>query len=300
MKKNLGTFLTVTAGILWGFSGACGQYIFERFPIEPAHLTSLRMLSAGVILSFIGLATDRQSMIGIWQSKQTVIRLMLYAVLGIMFSQLTYMQAISYTNSGTATILQYTGPVLVMVISCAMAKRLPNLKEVAAIVLVIRGTFFIATHGDVSNMIINTKGLIWGLLAAVALALYTLLPGKITQKYGSVAITGYGMLIGGLILFLISGAWKVSLSSDLRFIMAFIGIVVFGTVLTFSMYLKGLSMIGPVTASMLASTEPVSAAAFMIIWLGVPFHYMDLLGFLCIITTIFLLAKKSPAPQGGQ
>ena len=108
------------------------------------------------------------------------------------------------------------------------------------------------------------------------------------------------MLIGGLILFLISGAWKVSLSSDLRFIMAFIGIVVFGTVLTFSMYLKGLSMIGPVTASMLASTEPVSAAAFMIIWLGVPFHYMDLLGFLCIITTIFLLAKKSPAPQGGQ
>ena len=83
MKKNLGTFLTVTAGILWGFSGACGQYIFERFPIEPAHLTSLRMLSAGVILSFIGLATDRQSMIGIWQSKQTVIRLMLYAVLGM-------------------------------------------------------------------------------------------------------------------------------------------------------------------------------------------------------------------------
>ncbi len=297
MKKNIGTFLTVTAGILWGFSGACGQYIFERFPIEAAHLTSLRMLSAGIILSLIGLFTDRQSMIGIWQSKKSVIRLILFSVLGIMLSQLTYMQAISYTNSGTATILQYTGPVLVMVISCVTAKRLPTLKESAAIVLVILGTFFIATHGDISNMIINTNGLIWGLLAAVALALYTLLPGKITQKYGSVAITGYGMLIGGLFLFLLSGAWKAQLSSDPSFIMAFIGIVIFGTVLTFSMYLKGLSMIGPVKASMLASVEPVSAAAFMILWLGVPFHYMDLLGFLCIIITIFLLTKKESCAE---
>ena len=165
MKKNLGTFLTVTAGILWGFSGACGQYIFERFPIEPAHLTSLRMLSAGVILSFIGLATDRQSMIGIWQSKQTVIRLMC--------SRWRLDQAFPRDQKGSPRERRRK-----------MATRLPNLKEVAAIVLVILGTFFIATHGDVSNMIINTKGLIWGLLAAVALALWESLEYILTAPAG--------------------------------------------------------------------------------------------------------------------
>lgn len=297
MKKNTGTILTVAAGILWGFSGTCGQYIFERFPIDPAHLTSVRMLMAGVILCCAGFFTDRKSMITIWESKQYVIKLILYAVLGIMFTQITYMKAIAYTNSGTATILQYTGPVLVMVISCALEKRLPTVKELIAIILVVAGTFLIATHGDISAMIINTKGLIWGLLGAVALALYTLLPGKITQKYGSVAITGYGMLIGGAVLFLISRGWKAEFSADYRFIIAFITIVVFGTVLTFTMYLKGLSMTGPVTASMLASVEPVSAAAFMIIWLNVPFHYMDLIGFTCILLTIFLLTKKEPRRQ---
>lgn len=291
MKKNIGIALTIVAGILWGFSGACGQYIFERFPIDPAHLTSLRMLSAGLILSFVGFITDRKGMIGIWQSKKACIRLIIYSVLGIMFSQITYMKAIAYTNSGTATILQYTGPVLVMVVSCVSQKRLPTVKESLAIILVVLGTFFIATHGNISNMIINTNGLIWGLLSAVALALYTLIPGKITQTYGSVTITGYGMLIGGLVLSLISRVWEAELSADYRFLLAFIGIVIFGTVLTFSMYLKGLSMIGPVKASMLASVEPVSAAAFMILWLGVPFHYMDMLGFLCILITIFLLAK---------
>ena len=224
--------------------------------------------------------------------KTDYIKLIIFAVFGIMASQLTYMTAISYTNSGTATILQYIGPVLVMIASCVMQKRLPTARESFAIFLVIIGTFFIATHGNISNMIINTSGLIWGLLAAVALALYTLIPGNITKQYSSVTITGYGMLLGGIVLAVLSQAWKVQLSSDFRFIAAFAGIVIFGTVLTFTLYLKGITMVGPVTASMLASVEPVSAAAFMIVWLKVPFHYMDLIGFSCILITIFLLTKK--------
>lgn len=292
MKKNLGALITIAAGILWGFSGACGQYIFERFPIEPAHLTSIRMLSAGVILCCIGFVTDKKNMLGIWKVKTDYIKLIIFAVFGIMASQLTYMTAISYTNSGTTTILQYIGPVLVMIASCAMQKRLPTARESLAIFLVIIGTFFIATHGNISNMIINTSGLIWGLLAAVALALYTLIPGNITKQYSSITITGYGMLLGGIVLAVLSQAWKVQLSSDFRFIAAFAGIVIFGTVLTFTLYLKGITMVGPVTASMLASVEPVSAAAFMIVWLKVPFHYMDLIGFSCILITIFLLTKK--------
>jgi len=292
MKKNLGALITILAGILWGFSGACGQYIFERFPIEPAHLTSIRMLSAGIILCCIGFITDKKNMLGIWKVKTDYIKLIIFAVFGIMASQLTYMTAISYTNSGTATILQYIGPVLVMIASCVMQKRLPTARESFAIFLVIIGTFFIATHGNISNMIINTSGLIWGLLAAVALALYTLIPGNITKQYSSITITGYGMLLGGIVLAVLSQAWKVQLSSDFRFIAAFAGIVIFGTVLTFTLYLKGITMVGPVTASMLASVEPVSAAAFMIVWLKVPFHYMDLIGFSCILITIFLLTKK--------
>lgn len=292
MEKNLGALITIAAGILWGFSGACGQYIFERFPIEPAHLTSIRMLSAGVILCCIGFVTDKKNMLGIWKVKTDCIKLIIFAVFGIMASQLTYMTAISYTNSGTATILQYIGPVLVMIASCAMQKRLPTARESLAIFLVIIGTFFIATHGNISNMIINTSGLMWGLLAAVALALYTLIPGNITKQYSSITITGYGMLLGGIVLAVLSQAWKVQLSSDFRFIAAFAGIVIFGTVLTFTLYLKGITMVGPVTASMLASVEPVSAAAFMIVWLKVPFHYMDLIGFSCILITIFLLTKK--------
>lgn len=292
MKKNLGIFITILAGILWGFSGTCGQYIFERFPIEPAHLTAIRILSAGIILLCIGFITSKEDMLKIRTSKKDMARVIIFGVFGVMFSSLTYMTAISYTNSGTATILQYTGPVLVMIISCFMTHKLPSSKEVLAVILALVGTFFIATHGDISTMVINTPGLVWGLLSAVALALYTLIPGGLAEKYGSIPITSYGMISGGITLFILSGAWNAQISIDYRFFLAFGAIVLCGTVLTYSLYLKGLTMIGPVRASMIASVEPVAAAVFMVVWLGAPFHYMDFAGFTCILATVFLLVKK--------
>ena len=48
---------------------------------------------------------------------------------------------------------------------------------------------------------------------------------------------------------------------------------------------------GPVKASMLAATEPLSATVFSALWLGTAFSWTDLIGFACIISTIFLLAK---------
>ena len=292
MKNNLGILITVLAGILWGFSGTCGQYIFERFPIAPAHLTSIRMLSAGIILLIVGFTKGKDNMLKIWKSGSDVKTLLIFGIFGIMFSQITYMQSISYTNSGTATILQYTGPVLVMIVSCFMSRKLPNKKEILAIALALTGTFLIATHGDITSMVINTPGLVWGLLAAVALALYTLIPGQLADKYGSIAVTGYGMMIGGIFLSLVTKVWEIDTTMDYRFFLAFIGIVVFGTVLSYSLYLKGVTIIGPVRGSMIASVEPVAAAVFMVLWLKAPFHYMDFFGFACILATVFLLAKK--------
>lgn len=42
--------------------------------------------------------------------------------------------------------------------------------------------------------------------------------------------------------------------------------------------------------SLYASVEPVSATVFSVIWMHVSFGLMDLIGFACIISTIFLLA----------
>ena len=75
-------------------------------------------------------------------------------------------------------------------------------------------------------------------------------------------------------------------------IIAFAAMVLFGTVLTFTIYLVGVHRCGAVKASMLATIEPVSATVIMVLWLGEAFAFMDFVGFACIFITIFLLVKK--------
>ena len=149
--SKYGALVAIIAAIFWGFSGCCSQYIFENFAVDAAHLTSFRMLSAGTIVVLAGFAVGKRKgsddMTAIWHDRRSVIELIIFAIFGIMLCQLSYQKAIYWTNSSTATIIQYTGPVMIMALTCAMAHRLPTKKELTAIILAMTGTFLLATHG---------------------------------------------------------------------------------------------------------------------------------------------------------
>jgi len=70
----------------------------------------------------------------------------------------------------------------------------------------------------------------------------------------------------------------------------FLLIVFFGTIVAFILYLTGVNIIGPTKASIIACIEPVAATICAILFLGVSFGFLDLIGFICIISTIFIVA----------
>lgn len=300
MNSKKGVIITLIAAVFWGFSGTCGQYIFDNFGADPTYLTAYRLLFAGSILMVLGFIKNGRIMVSVWRDRARRLRLVLFAVCGIMFCQLSYMEAIANSNSGTATTLQYIGPVLVMIVSCIFAKRLPQKKETLAIIFVVIGVFLIATHGNPGSLVLTPAGLSWGLASAVAVMLYTLLPVGLTEKYGSILVTGYGMFLGGIILFTASGAWRAPMIYDLRCILAFGAIIIFGSILPFTMYIAGVNLCGAVKASMLASIEPAAATIFMVVWLGETLTATDLAGFAFILATVFLLAKKEDGALPSQ
>lgn len=287
-----GVFFTLIGGTMWGFSGTCGQYLFDVKNMDSAWLSATRMLTAGVLLTLFGLITQRGSMAGILRDKKDRKRLIIFAILGLTFCQYSYLTAISHSNAGTATVLQYLGPVLIMIVSCVMAGKLPSGREVLAILMAVGGTFLLATHGNVHSLVISKPGLVWGLLSAVSLMFYTMLPKSIIGRWGSAVVTGYGMLIGGIFLFFLIGYWNYHIVFDFETVLAVAAMSVIGTTLAFTLYLQGVSDIGSVKASMLACIEPVAATVFSTIWLGTAFTMMDLAGLAAIIATVFLLTKK--------
>ncbi len=289
-SKITGFALVLFGGALWGFTGTCGQWLFTYKQMNAEWLTSVRMLIGGIIMSSLAIVLQRKSVKGLFSKKADIAALCVFAIAGLLTCQYAYFKAISYSNAATGTVLQYLSPALIMLSICVKTLRLPRLKEAIAIILAISGTFLLATHGNINNLAISPSALIFGLFAAVGLALYSLLPGKLIASWGSITVTGFGMLIAGIVFFIATKTWTINQPMDIQtFIFAAI-IVIFGTVVPFTTYLKGVSLIGASKASTLSCVEPLSATIFSAIWLKSKFTPIDFIGFAFIMSTVLLLS----------
>ena len=75
----------------------------------------------------------------------------IFAVFGMLPAQYTYFVTIKYSNAGTATVLQYTGPVLIVLYMALRQKRVPTKTECLAVLCALFGIFLLATNGNLHS-----------------------------------------------------------------------------------------------------------------------------------------------------
>ncbi|MBQ7715528.1 MAG: EamA family transporter [Clostridia bacterium] len=284
-----GTSLTALGAVLWAFSSACGQFLMQKKDFPPQWLASTRILIAGFLLTLIGVIHNRSGIKNILKNKKDIFTLVIYGVLGFMLAQYTFLLAIEASNSAAATVLQYTAPIMIVAIVCIRTKRAPRLTETVSIILAVTGVFLLATRGDPSKLAIKKEALLFGLLAAIGMVFFSLAPAKIIPKYGSILVTGIGMLIGGAVMLFIAKPWNYSVKFDAVSILAYAGLAILGTTVGYTLYMQGVSDIGSAKASMIASIEPVTSTLFAAA-LGTVFTVTDIIGIACIVATVVILS----------
>ncbi|GAB2677346.1 EamA family transporter [Flavihumibacter cheonanensis] len=288
-NKFSGILMALFAAIFWGVSGTCAQYLFEQKAIEPGWLVSWRLLLAGSILVVFAITRKDSDAFRIWKNPMDALSLLLFSILGMVAVQYTYFYSIHLSNAATATVLQYIGPLFVVAFYAIKNRRWPVLIEYASLLLALGGTFLLVTHGSLDKMVITEAALFWGLLSAFTLAFYTIQPVQLLRKYSAATVTGWGMLIGGILFSLFTKPWQIQGVWDTGTWLAFGYIVLFGSVIAFYIFLRSVIIIGAPTASLLCCVEPLAAAAVAVLWLKVPFGGMDWLGTLFVLMTIVLL-----------
>lgn len=291
--------LTIIAAIGWGFSGTCSEHLFKTYGTNGEWLTSIRLLTAGIMLILICLASgQRHALVGIIKSKRDLPVLVLFSVFGMMAVQYTYLTAIAHTNSGTATVLQYSGPAFVLFYVCLTMRRLPSWRETLSLIGILIGVFLIATHGDINSLAISQAGLFWGMASAVFLAAHDIIPIRIIQEWGSLPVTAWSMFIGGIVLSIVTRPFSYQPTVCLDSVLTFSGLVIVGTVFAFTAFLAGVAEIGPVKASIVACIEPIAASIFSYLWVGTHFTLYDIIGMAVILIAVYILtnapAKSTP------
>ncbi|MDR0196415.1 MAG: DMT family transporter [Myroides sp.] len=290
-NKFLGFASAIFAAMLWGVSGAFAQFLFREKEFNAEWLVTVRLLISGVLMLLFGVLQKNPDVVGIWKDKKYAIQLVLFSLLGMLTVQYTYFVTILHSNAATATVIQYTGPVFIAIYLALRLKKWPKPIEFLAIGMAMLGTFLLVTHGDIHTLNITPTALVWGIASAIALAVYTLMPVHLLDRYSPIAIIGWSMLIAGIAMSIIHPPHKLEGIWDRDTYLAVLFIIFLGTLIPFYIFLMAIKNIGPQRASLLACAEPLSATLIAVAYFGVNFETMDYLGSLCIIATIFLLTK---------
>lgn len=301
MKINRGIWYVIAAAVLWAASGVMGQFVYVRGVVGPTFVVTVRFLLSGVLLLMLsGYKTykcncenyQHKSILDIFKTKRSLYQLCFFAIFGAGMVQLSYFYAIYESNAATATFLQYVSPAIVMIYMTIKKRTLPTWNQGICTVLAIVGVFLIATHGSVTNLALTPAALIWGLISASSLAVYTVYPGELIREYTIENVLGWCTIISGIISLVVLKPWVGYAGINGMEILCLIALVIFGTMIGFSIYSKGVLLIGETRASVIATLEPLSSALLSFVLLGVEFVAMDYVGFACILLITFLASRE--------
>ena len=291
---------------MWGFSGTCAQYLYQHYEIDPLFITWVRMLGSGILFLILLAFTQRGKLRAIAGDNRELGRLALFGIAGLFLCQFTYTTSVNATNAGTATVLQSLNTVFILAATCLMMRRAPRAMEIGGLALALVATWLIATKGNLTALMIPPAGLAWGLINAASCTFYIMYPKHLFARWGSLPVTGIGMLIGGIAAVAIwglGGLWgapPVVPQLGLDGVLVLAAIVVIGTLAAFGLYLHGVSIVGSVKGGLLGTTEPASAMVFAALWLGTMFTWADWIGLVLMVAMIFLVTLSGSKEAGDR
>ena len=283
-----GFIFAFMAGLLWGATSPIAQFLFQHKGIVSSWLVPYRLLAAGVLLLTYA-AAKKMNIVEMWKEKSDGIRLIAFAILGMMGMQYSFFSAVQEMNAGTATIFQYLNPAMLIIYFAIIYKVKPKKKEIIAVLCSLTGIFLVATHGNLRELTISPLGIVFGLILAVTTCCYGVIPIPLLKKFQAEAVCAWAMIIGGIVLTLVIRPWRFTVNIDWQVVIAFFSIVIFGTILPFCFYLASLKSIGSVYAGLLSAVEPVAAMIIAAVFLGTTFTVIDVVGFALVLSTMFIL-----------
>ena len=286
-RKLIGTICVLLAATFWGLGGIAGQFLFENYHISAAWLIMLRQIFSGLI--FLTIAYFQGANI-IKPVKHNFSSLVIFSAFGAFCCQYGFFWCVELCNAPTATVLQYTCPVLVMLWEYFRGDDDLNLKEYLGVILTITGVFLVCTHGDYTTLHLSPLTMFSGALSAIGMAFYKVYPLQLLRKYSIATVLGWGQLFSGVGIMTMTNPFDIVPSWDWQATAAALFLLLGATVLTFWLDMKGLMIIGPIQTSMISSWEPVCSMLAAVLLLHTPLVLADFAGITCIVLTILLLS----------
>ena len=284
-SQKFGIMLVLISGIMWGFSGVLGQYIFLNSTMNSVQLSIIRQFVSGIILLTISVIKKDKKLFSVWKSGKRICSFLFFTLTGILGLQLTYFLAIEYSNAATGTIIQFTYIIMILFYTAIVLHNKPKSYETVAVLCAFCGIFLIATHGQLNSLAVSKESLIWGLSSAVCFTIYCLYPQKLYDDFGLINVIGWGSVLSSILLAVTTGTYRLP-EVPANIILLSVAVAIIGSLFPFVLYGMGIRILGSVKASLFVTVEPVTSAVLTWLCFKTKFVLPDIIGFVLILGAV--------------
>lgn len=284
--KRSSYFLILVAAVLWGIIGMWNRRL-SALGMSPYSIVMIRNFGGVLFLAAFFAIKD-----------PSVFRIRLKhlsyfigtGIISVLLFSLCYFSCQQVCSLAISSILLYTAPSIVVVLSAILWREKITGRKLAALILTLIGCATVCGifQGDLSATGI---GILLGLGSGFFYALYSIFSRfAINASYSPETITVWTFIcsgIGSLVLLRPTEVAAAASSAEGWMMMA--GVSIISTALPFLLYTKGLKHIDSGSASIAASLEPVVAALVGVIVFGEALNFTVCAGIVLVLAGVYIL-----------
>lgn len=271
-------FLTALAPAIWGST----YIVTSQFlpPDRPFIAALLRVLPAGIALL---IWSRRHPLRGEWW------KLIVTGILNIGAFQALLFIAAYRLPGGLAAVIGAIQPLLVMLLAwCVDRQRSPWLAVLSAMTGIVGMAMLLLSP----QMTLDPLGIGAAFLGAMSMALGTWLSRRWAIALPVIALTGWQLLIGGIVLAPIALLVDPPLHQvTLTQAAGYLWLCVAGAMLAYGLWFRGIGRLSPVAVSAMSLLSPVTAVLLGWVFLGQKIEGLALAGLVIVLFSVLSIQR---------
>ena len=285
-KRNTAASLAIlAAAALWGMIGLWNRHLMAG-GFTPYTIVLVRNMGGLVLLAAIFAVKDRS----VFRVERCHLKYFFgTGVVSVLLFTVCYFSCQQVCSLAVASILLYTAPAIVVLLSAALWKEPVTRKKLLALGLTLAGCALVT--GVLSGGVtVTAQGVLLGLGAGFFYALYSIFGRYALAHYSAMTVTVWTFVFCGLgaLVFLRPGELALVLERPSMALLS-LGLVVVSTAAPYLLYTWGLAQVEPGRAAILASIEPVVASLVGVLAFGEPMTAMTAAGIACVLAGVYIL-----------
>ena len=272
------------AAALWGIIGLWNRRLMAA-GLSPTSIVMVRNFGGCVLLAVIFAVKDRS----VFRVQRAHLKYFFgTGIISVVLFTICYFSCQKIASLAVASILLYTAPSFVVVLSAILWKEPVTKKKLTALALTLVGCAGVCGL-FAGGVTVTLGGILMGLGSGFFYALYSIFGRYALAHYDSMTVTVWTFLFAGPASLVLLRPAELTALAEPSVALAAAGLVAFSTVLAYLFYTKGLSQVEAGKASIMASLEPVVAAMVGVLVFGEPMNAMTAAGIVCVLAGVYIL-----------